>query len=118
MKAYSVDLRQRVVTAVEVGEGTIAEVAARFRVGQTFVKKMLREWRARGDLTPHPHRGGAKASLGARQLQSLLMKVKREPDATLEELRHFLYETGSVAVSEATVCRALQRLNMPRKKRV
>jgi transposase len=118
MKAYSVDLRQRVVTAVEAREGTIAEVAARFRVGQTFVKKMLREWRERGDLTPQPHRGGAKASLGARQLQSLQKKVKKEPEVTLEELRHFLRETEYVAVSEATVCRALQRLNLPRKKRV
>ncbi len=41
MKAYSLDLRQRVVSAYEAGETTIQEVAGRFSVGATFVKKML-----------------------------------------------------------------------------
>lgn len=118
MKPYSLDLRQRVVTAVEDGEGTIAEVAAMFRVGQTFVKKMLRLWRERGDLAPHPHGGGATAALTPPQLRALQKQVAQEPDATLAELRHFLEETEQVGVSEATVCRALQRLNLPRKKRV
>jgi transposase len=111
------DLRQRVVSAVEVGEGTIAQVAARFQVGQTFVKKMLRQWRERGDLTPRPHGGGATASLRTQHLQKLAQQVKKEPDATLEELCRFLGETAQVTVSEATVCRALQRLHLPRKKR-
>jgi transposase len=117
MKAYSMDLRQRVVSAVEVGEGTIAQVAARFQVGQTFVKKMLRQWRERGDLTPRPHGGGAAASLGTQHLQKLAQQVKKEPDATLEELRQFLGETAQVRVSEATGGRALQRLPLARKKR-
>jgi transposase len=117
MRAYSIDLRQRVVTAVEAGEGTIAQVAARFQVGQTFVKKMLRQWRERDDLTPRPHGGGATASLGTQHLQKLAQQVKKEPDATLEELCQFLGETAQVRVSEATVCRALQRLHLPRKKR-
>ena len=117
MKAYSMDLRQRVVRAVEVEEGTIAQVAARFQVGQTLVKKMLRQWRERGDLTPRPHGGGATASLGTQHLQKLEQQVKKEPDATLEELRRFLGETAQATVSEATVCRALQRLHLPRKKR-
>lgn len=59
MKPYSLDLRQRVVTAGEDGDGTIAEVAAMFRVSKTFVKKMLRLWRERGELAPHLHGGGA-----------------------------------------------------------
>ncbi|PYS87855.1 MAG: hypothetical protein DMF64_22070, partial [Acidobacteria bacterium] len=45
MKAYSLDLRQRVVAAYEKGKGSIAEVAEQFNVGQTFVKKMLRQQR-------------------------------------------------------------------------
>lgn len=50
MEPYSLDLRQRVVAAVEEGDGTIADVAAKFRVGKTFVKKMLRLWREKGAL--------------------------------------------------------------------
>ena len=41
MKAYSLDLRQRVVTAYEARQTTLKEVAERFAVGETFVKKML-----------------------------------------------------------------------------
>jgi transposase len=117
MKPYSLDLRQRVVAAVEEGDGTIADVAAKFRVGKTFVKKMLRLWREKGALAPQPHGGGAAAALTPPQLRALRQQVATEPDATLAELRHFLSETEAVEVSEATVCRALQRLNLPRKKR-
>jgi transposase len=118
MKPYSLDLRQRVVTAVEDGDGTIAEVATMFRVGQTFVKKMLRLWRERGNLAPRPHSGGATIALTPQQLKALQKQVAKEPDAILAELRHFLQETEQVTVSDATVCRALQRLDLPRKKRV
>jgi transposase len=117
MEPYSLDLRQRVVAAVEDGDGTIAEVAAMFRVGKTFVKKMLRVWRESGTVAPQPHGGGAPAALASQQLQALRQQVAQEPDASLAELRHFLHETEGVAVSEATVCRALQRLGLPRKKR-
>jgi transposase len=118
MKPYSFDLRQRVVTAVEDGDATIAEVAAMFRVGKTFVKKMLRLRRESGNVAPQPHGGGAPAALTPQQLRVLRQQVAKEPGATLAELRRFLHETEGVAVSEATVCRALQRLCLPRKKRV
>jgi len=118
MRPYSLDLRQRVVTAVEDGDSTIAEVAAMFQVGKTFVKKMLRLWRERGNLAPQSHGGGAPAALTPKQLRALQQQVAKEPDATLAELGQFLKETEQVEVSEATVCRALQRLKLPRKKRV
>ena len=43
MEAYSLDLRERVVAAYEKGNNTIAEIAAKFSVGETFLKKMLRQ---------------------------------------------------------------------------
>ena len=52
MRAYSLDLREKVVAAVERGDSTIEEVAAGVGVGQTFVKKMLRQHRETGDLSP------------------------------------------------------------------
>ena len=39
MRAYSLDLRQKVVAAYERGESSIDEIAALFSVGPTFVKK-------------------------------------------------------------------------------
>lgn len=43
MRAYSLDLRQKVVAAYERGEATLDEVAALFSVGPTFVIEGLRE---------------------------------------------------------------------------
>ena len=116
MRAYSVDLRQKVVAAVERGDSTIEEVAASFGVGQTFVKKMLRQHRETGDLRPRPHGGGQTARLSDKHLKLLRAEVGRSPDKTAAALRDHLEERASVSVSRPTVSRALQRLGLSRKK--
>ncbi len=117
MQAYSLDLRQRVVNAYEQGEGSIADIAEMFSVGQSFVKKMIRQWRSTGDLSPLPHGGGRRASLENKQLRLLQSKVRHQPDASLEELRAHVQAEAQLAVSHATISRALSRLGLPRKKR-
>src|SRR5258706_15049247 len=59
MRPYPKELRSRVVAAVEQGELTIGDIASVFSVGLTFVKKMLRLYRAGEDLAPR-HGGGAQ----------------------------------------------------------
>ena len=117
MKAYSLDLRCLVINAYEAGEGTIEEIAEQFGVGTAFVKKMLRRHRAGESLAPR-HGGGAQAKLDAAARDQLRAAVARRPDATLGELQALLRRVCQVAVSAATVCRELQRLAVPRKKRV
>jgi len=118
MQAYSLDLRRRVVNAYEQGGGSIAEIAEMFSVGQTFVKKMIRQWRLTGDLMPRPHAGGRAASLTAKQLRLLQSKVRQQPDVSLAELQSHMTEQAAVTVSHATLSRALSKLDLPRKKRV
>lgn len=117
MRAYSLDLRQKVVAAVERGDSTIEEVAASFGVGQTFIKKMLRQHRETGDLSPRPHGGGHTPRLLAKHLKMLSAEVARRPDKTVEALREHLAERGEVSVSAPTVSRALARLDLSRKKK-
>ncbi|HEV7373313.1 MAG TPA: helix-turn-helix domain-containing protein [Pyrinomonadaceae bacterium] len=83
MKAYSLDLRQRVLEAALSGEHTITEVAAMFGVGTTFVNKMLHLYREGADLVPRPHGGGQKARLSATHYKMLRPEVRRRNDATL-----------------------------------
>ena len=116
MRAYSLDLRQKVVAAVERGDSTIEEVAASFGVGQTFVKKMLRRHRETGDLSPHPHGGGQSRRLSDKHLKLLRREVERSPDKTAAALRDHLSERAGVSVSRPTVTRALSRLGLSRKK--
>jgi transposase len=116
MQAYSLDLRQRVVHAYEQGRHTLAEIAEQFSVSPAFVKKMLRQWRATGDLSPLPHGGGKPASLSERQRRILRRKVRQRDDISLVELQDFLREGEQVEVHVSTICRALSRLDLPLKK--
>lgn len=116
MRAYSLDFRCVVINAYTSGEGTIAEVAEQFGVGTAFVKKMLRLHRAGESLAPK-HGGGAQAKLTAESREQLRVEIGTHPDATLGELQAVLSRACQLEVSESTVCRALQRLKLPRKKR-
>jgi transposase len=117
MKAYSLDVRCLVINAYESGEGTVEDVAEQFGVGTAFVKKVLGLHRAGESLEPK-HGGGAPAKLTAEARDELRAAVKTRPDATLTELKEVLRRVCQVAVSAPTVCRALQKLELARKKRV
>jgi transposase len=117
MRAYSLDLRQRVVRAYEQGEGSISEIATRFGVSIPFVKKLLRRWRETANLAPLAHGGGKPKSLSARQHQLLKRKVREQADISLAELQSLLDEQESVRVHVSTISRALASLGLPLKKR-
>jgi transposase len=114
MSSYSHDLRQRVLDAVERGEGSIRQIARRFVVSLSFVVRLLQIHRRTGSIAPKPHRGGHPPALGPEELERLRELVRQQPDATLEELRQRL----GVACSTAAICRALNKLGLPRKKKV
>lgn len=116
MRAYPIELRNRVVAAVEQGELTIAEIARVFSVGLTFVTKMLRLHRAGDDLTPR-HGGGPIPLVQEAERECLRTAVAKQPDITLAEAQALLAAHGKAA-SVPTICRALQALGLPRKKKV
>ncbi len=117
MRAYSLDLRQKVVAAIERGDSTIEKVATSFGVGQIFIKKMLRQHRETGDLRPRPHGGGHTPRLSDKHLKLLGAEVKRRPDRTNESLSAHLREQAGVSVSAPTISRALSKLGLSRKKK-
>jgi transposase len=112
MNAYSLDLRERVVRAVDRGEETHQQIAERFGVGTTFIKKLLRQRRETGALSPKPHGGGMPAKYTGSALERLKQELAKQPDATLEELR----DRTRVKASIMAVARALDRLGVHRKK--
>jgi transposase len=117
MKAYSLDLRQRVLAAALRGDRSLREVAGLFGVGKTFVDKLLGIHRAGQDIAPRPHGGGFPTRLLPRHEKLLRSRVRQHKDATLEELRAHLGEQAELSVSVSTVSRALIRLDLGRKKK-
>jgi transposase len=114
MHAYSQDLRQRVLEAVQRKEGSIRQIACRFAVSLSFVVRLLQTHRRTGSIAPKPHGGGRRPALGPGDLERLQELVRQQPDATLPELRDRL----RVACSTMAIARALDKLKLPRKKKV
>jgi len=114
MKAYSLDLRQRILDTVQRGEGSLRQIARRFLVSVSFVTRLLQLHRSTDSLEPRPHGGGNPPALGPEDLERLRELVRQQPDATLEELRQRL----GASCSLMTLSRALRQLGLPRKKKV
>ena len=118
MAAYSLDLRERIVEAVERQVGSKRESAQLFGVHESFLYKLLRQQRERGDLAPLPHGGGAQAKLTAEHWQQVARWIEATPDATLAELQEQVQRKLRVRVGVSTVWRGVERLGVTRKKRV
>ena len=114
MKAYSQDLRKRILETVQRGDGTLRQIARRFLVSVSFVTRLLQLHRSTGSLEPRPHGGGNPAVLGPEDLEQLRQLVRQQPDATLEELHQRLGAWCSLM----TISRALHKLGLPRKKKI
>ena len=117
MKAYSVDLRTRIVEAVDRQVGSQGEVAALFGVSRTWVKKVLRQRRETGSVTPKPHGGGHRPKVEAKKGEAVRAYIMEEKnDASLGEVQAYIARRWKLGVSQATVSRLLARLGLPRKK--
>jgi transposase len=113
MVPYSNDLRERVLMAVDAGEGTQEEIAGRFRVSARWIRKLLARRIATGSIAPKPNGGGRKLSIQGEVAEALRAAVRDDPDATLAELRQATGFKGCVM----TVWRAIERLKITRKKK-
>jgi len=113
MRAYSNDLRERIVAAVERGEQSIRTIARLFSVSLSCVVRLLQHHRRTGSVQPKPHAGVPPRKLDAAADARLLELVREQPDATLAELRDRL----GIRCSLMTIARALQRHQITRKKK-
>lgn len=115
MRAYSKDLRVRIVTAVAEGQNK-AEVARRFKVDRKTVHHYLARAKA-GELEPRKAPGGPR-KLSPEQTEALRQQLETYQDDTLmEHAERFAAEHG-VVLAFSTVNLYCQRLGITRKKRV
>ncbi len=115
-RAYTRELRERVLLACERGGLSRASIAALFRVGESTVYRWQRMWRAEGRREAKPHAGGPAPRLGTTALGELEELVAESNDRTLAEYAAGLLERAGVAASGPTIRRALRKLELRRKK--
>ena len=114
-RAYSPDLRERALAACEAGEGSQAEIARRFRIGERTLQHWLQAARREGRRRPKvPAR--SRGLVGG-ETSALAELVGEQNDATLAEYAEGLAARTGVRRSLAAVCRALKSLGLVRKKR-
>jgi len=114
MKAYSIDLRERVLAACDSGPNTIKHVACQFKVSTRWIYKLKQQRQLQGTISPRGHGGGRKPAFYGKDLEALDKYVSNHPDATLREIKEFFAST--VKCSIQAVANALKRLEWRFKK--
>jgi transposase len=114
MKAYSLDLREKIVAAVGRGMSR-AQAARTFGVGATSVKRYVKLAEEGKPLSPGKA-PGKKSKIDGSAVKLLEEDLHARPAATYEKRANLLYELLGVRVSKATICRIIKRLGYTRQK--
>ena len=115
MRAYSEDLRKKVVEAVKRGMKK-SEAAHTFGVSLSSVKRYIRTACEGQSLRPKK-RPGMRPKIDNNGRRLLEADLRQSSAATLSQRREFLERVAGIWVSESTVSRVLKRLGWTRKKR-
>ena len=114
MKAYSIDLRRKIVDAMERGMPK-AEAARTFGVGISTVKRYAAKAR-RGESLRPGKAPGRRPKVDERVSKLLEEDLHERPFLTLRERCEYVEAISGVLVSRSTMCRAIARIGSTRKK--
>ena len=115
-KPYSMDLRRRVVAAIEGGEST-HQAAVRFAIGIATAGAWARLKRSTGDVRP-AKQGKPKGAVLDAHADFILGVLAEAPDTTLDEMVERLREERGVTVVRTAVWKLLDRHGRTHKKRL
>ncbi len=113
-KAYSADLRARVLAAADEGS-RVGQIAAALRVSVSYVSKVVSRRRETGETSARQQRCHVPLKLAGLH-EVIRAEVARRPDTTIAELRRWLADTHKVSASEGLMHATLTRLDLTHKK--
>lgn len=115
MKAYSLDLRAKVLRAVEQGYPR-NEIIKLLGVSRATIKRYLKQWRETGNISVRAIPGRPSKKFAPLQA-GLVAQLEAHPDATLEMHCQIWEQAHGWGVSTTTMGRAIRRVGWTRKKR-
>ena len=115
MKAYSMDLRVRVLAMCDANR-TTREVARTFDVSEPWVRRLKQRRRDKGVISPRPSGGRRHGHFDPARLERLGQWLRQHPDATLEWLLGRVEREMGLRCSVMAVCRAVKKLGWSLKK--
>jgi transposase len=116
-RAYSLDLRIKIVAAYKNGAGTIPEIAELFGVSEKSVSRYILLERAGNDLSPKLPPGRTPI-LNAAALKELKFIVLESNDSRLQDYCLALKNKIGLDIAQSTLWDAIESLGLGRKKRV
>lgn len=114
--AYSLDLRQRVLSSYESGEGTQSEIADFFDINISTLKRWLTRKKSGDSLIPQKGNRGRPGKINAMELEELRQIVEAKPSITLAELSALYLKKRQISIGSSVLSRALIKLNLRYKK--
>ena len=115
MDAYSEDLRQKIVQALQEQRMNKSEAARAFGVSLSSVKRYAKAVSEGRSLSPGKA-PGKRPLLDEKARRLLEADVEERPFAKLKDRREYLQKVAGVSVSESTLSRALRKMGFGRKK--
>jgi transposase len=116
-RAYSDDLRRKLLEAHEQGEGSLAGLAERFRVSEGWAEKISAARSRTGKAErPAGRKRGRKSRITAEVIEYLRSKVKEQPDRTLVELQEDLRNHQDVEIGITWLWTVLRQMGLRLKK--
>ena len=115
-KAYSDDLRRKLLQAHDRGEGRLRELAQRFGVSVPWAWKISRQRKQTGQIERIEQRHGPRSRLTVEVQEKIRRLVKQQPDATLVELQQRLWGNERIRISFQHLWRVLHRRGLRLKK--
>lgn len=113
-RAYSADLRERVLDAVAAGSSARA-AAGRFGIGVATAVRWVRRWRETGHRQAYRQGYPTRSVLDAHEA-FLIALVEEKADVTLDEMRERLLKNRGVRVARVTIWRFFDRRGWTLKK--
>ena len=114
-KPLSIDLRERLIWAVEGGMSRRC-AAERFGIAASTAIKWVDQWRRTGDIRPRPQGGDYRSQRIEAHAGEILALIGETPDITLGEIALHLEEAHGLKVAPSSVWRLLERHGMTFKK--
>lgn len=116
-KAYSDDLRCRLLEAYEAGRGTLRDLAEVFRVSFGYAKKIRGQQLRTGQKErPVQSQHGPVSCVTAEVQQQMRTALRQQPDMTLAELQERIQQSRGVRLSRSLTWLWLRRLGLRYKK--
>jgi transposase len=116
-KAYSDDLRCKLLEAFDAGQGSLRVLAERFSVSYDYAKKISAQRLRTGESRRTGQSRHGRLSRVTPEVEAELLRLLREqPDRILAELQQDIKASAGIDLSRAHLWRVLKKLGLRLKK--